>query len=385
MPEPNEKVLLVDDDPNVLSGYRRHLGRRYTLLTALGGQEALGILDAEPGIAVIIADMRMPGMNGVQFLSECQKHHGDAVRIMLTGNADQDTAIQAVNRGHVFRFLTKPTPVETVIEAVDAGLRQHRLHQAERELIRQADVTRNALERERAAAKQQREFVAMVSHEFRTPLAIIDSACEILGGPYQITDQQRGKRIGMIRESVRRMTELMESVLNISKLEAGGLEAHPVPTDLAALLRTAADRLQSTITSHRIVVETVGVPTGIPADPRMIDHIVTNLLSNAVKYSPGRDRVLLRAGVNAQEVQITVADEGVGIPTEEIPRLFDKFFRASTSSGIAGTGIGLYLADQFVRLHGGRIEVTSAVGRGSLFTVHLPLSGAAAVAKTAAN
>ncbi len=378
MSEQNEKVLLVDDDPNVLSGYRRHLGRRYALLTALGGQEALVLLESEPDVAVIIADMRMPGMNGVQFLAECEKHHGDAVRIMLTGNADQDTAVQAVNRGHVFRFLSKPTPVETVIEAVDAGLRQHRLHRAERELIRQADVTRNALERERAAAKQQREFVAMVSHEFRTPLAIIDSACEILGGPYQITEQQRGKRIGMIRDSVRRMTELMESVLSISKLESGGLEVHPQPIDLDGLLRAAAERLQSAVTGHHILVETGRLPTDFQADPRMLDHIVTNLLSNAVKYSPGRDRVLLRAGGNGHEVQIAVADEGVGIPPDEIPRLFDKFFRASTSSGIAGTGIGLYLADQFVRMHGGRIEVNSAVGRGSLFTVHLPLTGSTA-------
>jgi signal transduction histidine kinase len=108
----------------------------------------------------------------------------------------------------------------------------------------------------------------------------------------------------------------------------------------------------------------------------MLDHIVSNLLSNAVKYSPGRDRVLLQAALNGQEIQITVADEGVGIPPDEIPRLFDKFFRASTSSGIAGTGIGLYLADQFARMHSGRIEVRSAVGRGSLFIVHLPLNGA---------
>jgi signal transduction histidine kinase len=376
MSEQNEKVLLVDDDPNVLSGYRRHLGRRYSLLTSLSGQEALAILANDPGVAVIIADMRMPGMNGVQFLAECEKHHTTAVRIMLTGNADQDTAIQAVNRGHVFRFLSKPTPVETVIEAVDAGLRQYRLHQAERELIRQADVTRNALERERAAAKQQREFVAMVSHEFRTPLAIIDSACEILGGPYQITEQQRGKRIGMIRDSVRRMTELMESVLSISKLEAGGLEAHPQPINLDALLRSAAEQFQSATTGHQIIIETGRLPTDFQADPRMLDHIVSNLLSNAVKYSPGRDRVLLQAALNGQEIQITVADEGVGIPPDEIPRLFDKFFRASTSSGIAGTGIGLYLADQFVRMHSGRIEVRSAVGRGSLFIVHLPLNGA---------
>ncbi len=377
MPDHQEKILLVDDDPNVLSGYRRHLGRRYTLLTALGGQEALDLLATEPDVAVIIADMRMPGMNGVQFLAECEKRHEGAVRMMLTGNADQETAVQAVNRGHVFRFLSKPASVEAVTEAVDAGLKQHRLQRADRELIRQAEVTRNALERERAATKQQREFVAMVSHEFRTPLAIIDSACEILGGPYQITEVQRTKRIAMIRDSVRRMTELMESVLSISKLEAGGLEARPESTDLDALLHAAVDRIQSTAGSHRIELEAGRLPKDLRVDPRMLDQIVTNLLSNAIKYSPGRDRVLVRAVSDGREIRIVVADEGVGIPPEDIPRLFDKFFRASTSSGIAGTGIGLYLADQLVRLHNGRIEVRSEVGRGSIFSVHLPLSGIA--------
>lgn len=375
MPDQREKILLVDDDPNVLSGYRRHLGRRFTLLTALGGQEALGLLGDDPEVAVVIADMRMPGMNGVQFLTECARRHPDTVRMMLTGNADQETAVQAVNRGHVFRFLSKPAAIEDVIEAVEAGLKQHRLHQAERELVRQAEVTRNALERERAAAKQQREFVAMVSHEFRTPLAIIDSACEILGGPYQITEPQRVKRIGMIRESVRRMTELMESVLSVSRLENGGLVPKPEPTDLESLLRGVADRMQSACHTHRIALEAARLPAGLNADPRMLDHVMSNLLSNAVKYSPGRDRVLVQAAATATEALIAVSDEGVGIPPDEIHRLFDKFFRASTSSGIAGTGIGLYLADQFVRLHGGRIEVRSEVGRGSVFTVRLPLSG----------
>ncbi len=375
MPDQREKILLVDDDPNVLSGYRRHLGRRFTLLTALGGPEALALLANEPDVAVIIADMRMPVMNGVQFLTECARRHPDAVRMMLTGNADQDTAVQAVNRGHVFRFLSKPAAIEDVVEAVEAGLKQHHLHRAEHELIRQAEVTRNALERERAAAKQQREFVAMVSHEFRTPLAIIDSACEILAGPYQITEQQRGKRFGMIRDSVRRMTELMESVLSISKLEGGGLEPKPEPTDLTALLRTAADRMQAACSTHRITVEVAGLPERLNADPRMLDHILNNLLSNAVKYSPGRNRVLVQAVPSGGELLIAVSDEGVGIPPDEIHRLFDKFFRASTSSGIAGTGIGLYLADQFVRLHGGRIEVRSEVGHGSVFTVRLPLAG----------
>lgn len=371
-----ETILLVDDEPNVLSGYRRQLGRRYRILTAGGGEEALEILRAQPDIAVVIADMRMPRMNGIQLLTEVERQWPDVVRLMLTGNVDQETAVQAVNCSHVYRFINKPAPAEVMVEAIEGALTRYRLTQAQQELVRQAEVTRRALERERAAAKQQREFVGMVSHEFRTPLAIIDGAVEILGGPYEINEQQKTKRFKMIRDAVRRMTELMESVLDVSRLEGGTVRFNPEPVDVCALVAEVANRIGAAQNTHRVAVKYAVPQIGLQADPRLLDHILSNLLTNAIKYSPGRDRVMAVVGRTEAEVTVAVADEGVGIPESELPNLFDKFFRASTSSGIAGTGIGLYIVDQFVRLHGGRVEVRSAVGAGSVFTVILPLKAA---------
>lgn len=366
-----ERILLVDDDPNVLSGYRRHLGRRYPLSTALSGAEALEILSGEPA-AVVIADMRMPKMNGVQLLAEVEKRSPDTVRMMLTGNADQETAVLAVNRGRVFRFLTKPASVETVVDAIEAALDQYRLIRADHELVRQAEATLRALERERLATRQQREFVAMVSHEFRTPLAIIDSAVEILGGPYQVTDQQRQKRVGQIREAVRRMTDLMEGVLDVSRLDAGSVVARPEPIDLLVLVQTVVDRLQTAHPSHWIEFQASPLPSVLNADFKLLDHAFANIICNAIKYSPGRNRVVVRCASVGDEARVTIIDDGVGIPRDELPRLFDKFFRASTASGISGTGIGLFLANHFVRLHGGRIEVASEPGRGTTVDVFLP-------------
>lgn len=131
----SEKILFVDDDLNLLAAMERNMRQKFNLLTAPGGTEALAVLAKEGPFAVVIADMQMPGMTGVQLLAEVQKRCPETVRIMLTGNADQQTAIDAVNHGRVFQFLTKPCPLENLAMAVHSGQKQYRLITAERELL----------------------------------------------------------------------------------------------------------------------------------------------------------------------------------------------------------------------------------------------------------
>ena len=132
-----EKVLLVDDDDRILHAYHRALHRRFPLEVAMGGPQALQALEHHGPFAVVVADQRMPGMTGLDVLEEAGRTTPDTVRIMLTGNLDQQTAMDAVNRGQVFRFLTKPCATERLAEAIQAGLRQHQLLAAERELLDQ--------------------------------------------------------------------------------------------------------------------------------------------------------------------------------------------------------------------------------------------------------
>lgn len=129
------KILLVDDDPNILSAYTRNLRKRFQFDTAQGGAEALGAIRAKGPYAVILSDMRMPGMDGIQLLAEARTLAPDSVRIMLTGNADQETAIEAVNRGNIFRFLTKPCEPDALAVALEAGIKQYALVTAEKELV----------------------------------------------------------------------------------------------------------------------------------------------------------------------------------------------------------------------------------------------------------
>lgn len=132
-----EKILFVDDEPHVLQSIRRQLRKRFSLEIAEGGEEALRVLKEKGPFAVIVSDMRMPEMNGVELLSKVKDLYPDIVRLMLTGNADQETAMDAVNTGHIFRFLTKPCPPATFITSLALAQRQHRLLSAEKELLQQ--------------------------------------------------------------------------------------------------------------------------------------------------------------------------------------------------------------------------------------------------------
>jgi response regulator RpfG family c-di-GMP phosphodiesterase len=133
--KPELKILLVDDEPNVLAAFQRNLRQRFALDTAQSGAEALRKIEQHGPYAVIVADMQMPEMNGLELLVQVQARHPDTVRIMLTGNADQKTAVEAVNRGQVFRFLNKPCPIELLAQTLQTAVRQYQLIRAERELL----------------------------------------------------------------------------------------------------------------------------------------------------------------------------------------------------------------------------------------------------------
>lgn len=129
------KVLIVDDHESLLSGLRRQFRERYQVTTATSGPDAIEKLSSDEPFAVVISDMRMPEMDGVEFLEILERKSPDTVRMMLTGNADQETAVRAINSGHIFRFFNKPCDAETLSEGIDAGIQQYKVHQAEKVLI----------------------------------------------------------------------------------------------------------------------------------------------------------------------------------------------------------------------------------------------------------
>jgi len=235
---------------------------------------------------------------------------------------------------------------------------------------------RQALEKERKLNTLQRQFISMASHEFRTPLAIIDGAAQRLERRSDKIDRQEIiRRAHKIRGAVERMTNVMESTLSAASLDVGKLTVNVEPCDIAGLLQDACQRQNELSEDHHITCDISALPGTIRADPNSLQQIFSNLLSNAVKYSPGSPEIEINAHIETDNVVLSVRDGGLGIDAEDLPRMFERFFRARTATGIAGTGIGLNLIKVLIELHDGSITLESEVGKGSTFTVRLPISG----------
>ena len=261
------------------------------------------------------------------------------------------------------------------------------LMEAERKIAQQRELE-GALAREREINGLQRQFVSMVSHEFRTPLAVIDgNAQRLLRRHVSVTPERATVALQKIRHSVARLTELMESVLNASRLEEGRISYTPGPCNLLEIIREIGDSYAEVYPDHEIRMDIAGLPGKVIADPSLVRQVLSNLISNAVKYSSAGTTIWVSGLRDHDEdtAVIAIRDEGVGIPKAELGQLCSRFFRASTSTGVAGTGIGLHLVQHFVAMHGGRIDVDSVEGEGSTFTVHLPLQGASSQSPGAAS
>jgi signal transduction histidine kinase len=253
------------------------------------------------------------------------------------------------------------------------------LIQSQHGLAQQAAMLEQKLACEMDLACQQRNFISMISHEFRTPLTAIDAHAQRLNTmrdhirPDDIADRAR-----RIRSAVQRMTGLMDNLLSSSSLMDGNPELfyHPAAFDLAALLHdVCAFHRETAPRAH--IGEAFG-STSLPyyGDQKLLFQTFGNLLSNAIKYSPDDVFVAVEAYQDGENVVVTVRDRGLGIPAQDLGGLFHRYYRGGNASGIVGTGIGLYLAKTVVTLHGGDITVQSDEGRGACFTVKLPMLSA---------
>jgi PAS domain S-box-containing protein len=243
-----------------------------------------------------------------------------------------------------------------------------KLKQAEAEILK-------ALERERELSELRSGFVSLVSHEFRTPLTAIQSSAELLERyNHKLSDEKKQNHHRRIQNAVQRMTQLLEDVLTIGKAEAGKLKFTPSPMDLVAFCRDLVESLQmSAREQHQINFVAVGDGSDAQMDEKLLAHVLTNLLSNAVKYSPDGGMVQFDLICEYSWAIFRIQDSGIGIPPDDLERLFESFRRASNVGAIPGTGLGLAIVKKCVDLHGGQITVESEVGAGTTFTVTLPL------------
>jgi two-component system, OmpR family, sensor kinase len=263
------------------------------------------------------------------------------------------------------------------------------LMRSQRTLARQAAMLAEQLAQEQRLALMQRNFVSMASHEFRTPMTIIDGhARRLVKMKDSMSPAEIGERAGKVRSAVLRMTQLIENLLNSSRLIDGGVGGggqyfHPAEMDMAALLQEVCELHREMVPGAHITERIAVEPMRMVGDPKLLFQVFSNLLSNAIKYSPDGGVIAVDAAMATDEVVVVIADHGIGIPESDLDRLFERYHRGSNVSGIVGTGVGLYLVKMVVDMHGGAVMVDSKEGDGARFTIRLPLKPVAAADSTA--
>ena len=244
-------------------------------------------------------------------------------------------------------------------------------------LVRQRaeEETRKALERERELNELKSKFVSIASHEFRTPLSAILSSTSLIQ-QYHLRGEmtKMDKHISRVKSSVHHLTSILNDFLSLGKLEEGRIEVATEQVSLHAFFEEIKEEIKSTLKEEQQLVILFTQPElSFQSDPRILRGILFNLVSNASKYSDSGKSIHLSATYTDDSVTVEVRDAGIGIPQHEVKHVFERFFRASNSSNIQGTGLGLNIVKRYIDLLKGTISFTSELGKGSSFTIILPI------------
>jgi heavy metal sensor kinase len=225
------------------------------------------------------------------------------------------------------------------------------------------------------AFQNSKRFVADASHELRTPLTVLRGELETLVEGERLSDAVR-ERLGSVLEEVDRLAKVVEGLLTLSRLDAGEAQREWVQLDLAQLTVSTADQMSLLAEDKEISIRcTTPAPVFVRGDRTRLKQVIVNLLDNAIKYTPRLGTITLRVYTQDGRACLQVADTGIGIPSDVLPHVFDRFFRAdqARSRDLGGAGLGLAIVRSICAAHGGRVGVDSVEGRGSQFRVELPL------------
>lgn len=373
----NDTILYIDDDESNLLVLKATCSGELNVITASSGAEGLDIL-AEREVAVLLVDQRMPGMTGVEVFEIAQERYPDSVRILITAYTDLTEAIAAINRGHIRRYLRKPWEPEELKAALKEAVE---IFQTRKKI---ADLETRLLETERTYALGV--VAAGVAHELRNPLAAMSMNLEL--ARMRLDAMNRSLAGGESVDpshlvSLAKALEKLEGAADNAKKIAEGLELSnrrrdlELTADLAEILDLTLKFMRAALLKRaRLQVDTDAVPV-VQGSPQELGQVLINLLVNAMQAVPDRPTSDNLVGVRlapASElgwVELQVYDNGEGIPEDVLGRVFDPFFTTKTQGG---TGLGLAISKKIVEESGGTITAESETGKGTSFTVRLPVA-----------
>jgi K+-sensing histidine kinase KdpD len=353
-------------------------------LDAILDASADGVMILDSSFRVTRFNQALARLSGLPTAQAAGRHHDELIvlrnkRAGMTLSEAAAGGWPLVSRGSTGLLTSGPLYVEGDLQRADGsrvsvGITYAPLFDREGRLVSLIANVRD-ITRFREADDLKNTFISIISHELKTPVALIKGYAGTLRRedahwqPQTVRDSA-----AVIEEEADRLNQLIDNLLDASRLQAGGLKLSRSAVAVDALAKRQLEAFGTQTTRHRLSAEFPSPFPSVPADPARIEQVLNNLIGNAIKYSPDGGSIRVSGRVLPDAIEIVVSDEGIGIPIEEQTRIFDRFYRVddALSRRTQGSGLGLYISKAIVEAHGGRIEVSSAPGRGTAFSFTLP-------------
>jgi signal transduction histidine kinase len=369
-------VLCVDDEPLAVEGISNVLRKRFEVVTATSGAAGLAAFREKGPFQVVLSDFQMPGMNGAAFLRQAQELAPDTTRMLLTGKAGFDDAMQVINEGYIFRFLSKPCPPEVLIQALDAGVEQHRLRTADRQLLelKVAEISAQLLRADRLATLGR--LATGVGHELSNVIVVFLSLVDAM---HQRLEENRPPTQRDVDELERVAEHLQLHSKHLMHLGRQRPDAVRV-VDMTTVVRETLELLKTLGKIKRLSVTLEAPPAQllVRVSRVQLEQVLVNLLVNAadaLEHVKGSACVAVKLRKEGERVACSIQDNGAGIAPEHLNAIFEPYF--TTKEPGKGTGLGLPVVRQIIEGYGSRLAVESELGRGTTFSFTLDLvSGA---------
>jgi signal transduction histidine kinase len=372
------RVLVVDDELGIREGCRRALtGQGFEVETAENGVTGLQKL-READFDILLVDAMMPGMSGMEVLQQARGLYPELICIVITGYATVELAVQAMREG-AHDFVAKPFPPALLMQVLNRELDRRRLKrdakrvkELEEEL---AGLTRVKAEMDKIAAMESRFMLTLV-HILRAPVAVMQNSIQVIRKGF-VPAEELPQVLSRVDLRAGELLAVLDDLLFLSRLKQGSGCQPEEPVSLADELVAAYSFLEKEAAeqSLRISLEIADRPL-VLGRPEHLRMLWSQLLGNAIRYTPagGRITVSLKARPSEKKVLGEVSDSGIGIPPEEIPRVFEDFYRTEAAKSMreTGTGLGLPIVQLLISLGKGALEIDSTPGKGSTFRFSLP-------------
>jgi two-component system sensor histidine kinase/response regulator len=367
------RILVVDDEEGVVRALSDFLtARGFDVQTAINCRQALGLLH-ENHFGVVISDLRLPEMSGIELLDHVVDADPDTVYIIMTGYASVQSAVDAMKKG-AYDYVVKPFSMYELEKTVRLGLEKRKLARQNLEL---SHLMRKMVEIDQIKSN----IISTVSHEFRTPLMSLKGYLAMLekvssdGGTIGRTEQTWFKAM---RDNLGRLDMLILNLLLMTEANSGGLIISDDNVDLSQVVTDSIGRLDPLSKTKEVAIGLKPNGSGtIVGDEEKLGVAITNILENAIKFNleSGCVEVGISTTAHPDGVKISILDTGIGIPQEKLPTIFESFTQVDMTHTrrFAGAGLGLPVAKAIVEAHGGTIDVSSVPGSGSTFNVWLPV------------